>query len=169
MVFAERIKTFRVFQGKDDMEDRMNREQQKEKIRRQRKKRIMELMYLGCHQALISRILGVSKPTVGKLQVEMGVPARFPVSQTPVSHTTRPYRKKSLAKKLVDEATQRFFGGQLPQDTDQLAKVMTNFPATVPDKLKNKMSAEQWEQYRTHLANDIVAEIHAREARQFVN
>jgi hypothetical protein len=146
----------------------MNRKQQKEKIRRQRKKRIMELMGLGCHQALIARILGVSKPTVGKLQVEMGLPPRFPVSDTPVSHTTRPYRKKSLAKKLVDEAVQRFFGGHLPEDTNQLAKIMTNFPESVPDKLKGKMNEAEWEQYRAHITTGIQAEIHAREAR-YVN
>jgi hypothetical protein len=142
----------------------MKREQQKEKIRRQRKKRIMELMCLGCHQALIARILAVSKPTVGKLQVEMGVPPRFPVS-----HTTRPHRKNSLATQLVNEAVERFFGGQLPQDTKQLAKVMTNFPESVPAQLKNKMSAEEWEQYRAHITNGIQVAIRAREAGQYVN
>jgi hypothetical protein len=142
----------------------MKREQQKEKIRRQRKKRIMELMALGCHQALIARILGVSKPTVGKLQVEMGVPPRFPVSRI-----ARPHRTNTFAKKLVDEAIERFFGGQLPADTDALVKVMTDFPESVPAQLQHKMNAEQWEQFRTHITTGIQAAIRAREARQYVN
>src|ERR1700719_457435 len=122
----------------------MKREQQrKEKIRRQRKKRIMELMYLGCHQALISRILGVSKPTVGKLQVVMGVPPRCAVSRI-----TRPHRKNTFATELVDEAVERFFGGQLPTDTDALVRAMTALPRALPDALKAKMDEEQWQAYR---------------------
>jgi hypothetical protein len=143
----------------------MKREQQrKEKIRRQRKKRIMELMALGCHQALIARIMGVSKPTVGKLQVEMGVPSRFPVSRI-----ARPHRKNAFATELVDEAAERFFSGQLPQDTAQLAKVMTNFPESVPAELKNKMTDEQWGQYKAHLTDGIIGAIRERENRRHVN
>jgi hypothetical protein len=165
MASAERIKTSQVFQDKDDMEGRMNREQQKEKIRRQRKQRIQELMGLGCCQAVISRIMNLSKTAIKNLQREMGLPPRLPV----IKHSPRPYRKHSLAEKRVDEVVQRFFGGQLPQDTDQLAKVMTNFPESVPDKLKAKMNQAEWEQYRAHITTNIQAEIHARENRSYVN
>ena len=142
----------------------MKREQQKEKARRQTKERIRELMGLGCCQAVISRIMNLSKPTIKNLQREMGLPPRFPIVRS-----KRTYRKKSLAKKLVDEAVERFFGGQLPADTDALIKVMTDFPESVPAQLQHKMNAEQWEQYRAHLTSGILAAIRARENRIHVN
>jgi hypothetical protein len=134
----------------------------KKLTRKQRRQKVKQFTLMGLHQSLISRILDVSTPTVRTDQRALGLPPR-------IQHGTRPYRKNAFAKKLVAEAVQRFFGGQLPQDTNQLAKIMTNFPETVPDKLKNKMTDEQWGAYRTHLTDNIVAAIRAREARQYVN
>jgi hypothetical protein len=145
----------------------MKREQRKEKIRRLQREKVLELMTQhNCHQAQIARIMNLTKPTVRKLQLELGLPPRFPIVR---STPTRPYRTNLLAKKLVDEAVERFFGGQLPQDTNQLAKIMTNFPESVPDKLKGKMNEEQWQQYRAHVATGIEAAIRARENRVHVN
>jgi len=145
----------------------MKREQRKEKIRRLQREEVLELMTQhNCHQAQIARIMNLTKPTVRKLQLELGLPPRFPIVR---STPTRRYRKNTFAKKLVDEAVERFFKGQLPADTDALVKVMTDFPESVPAQLQHKMNAEQWQEYRTHLATGIQAAIRAREARQYVN
>ena len=142
-------------------------QQRKEKIRRLQREKVLELMTQhNCHQAQIARIMNLTKPTVRKLQLELGLPPRFPIVR---STPKRPYRKNTFAKKLVDEAVQRFFGGQLPQDTSQLAKIMTNFPVTRPDELATKMSTEQWEQYRAHITDNILTAIRERENRRHVN
>jgi hypothetical protein len=142
----------------------MKREQRKEKVRRQRKEKILELMGLGCHQALVSRIMNLSKPTIKQLQREMGLPPRLPISRS-----KQPYGQNKAAAELVDAALQTFWGGQLPADTDALVKVMTALPQALPDALKTKMNEEQWQAYRSHATRGIVAAIRARQNRQYMN
>jgi hypothetical protein len=131
--------------------------------RRQRRQKVKRLTLQGLHQALISRVLGVSAPTVGHDQRALGLPPRIRFE-----HSTHPYKHRhTFATTLANELAQ-VFGDKLPS-ADQLGKVLTALPKSVPDQLKPRWTDEQWEQYRNHLANGIVAAIRARENRVHVN
>jgi hypothetical protein len=132
--------------------------------RRQRRQKVKRLTLQGLHQALISRILGVSAPTVGGDQKALGLPPRIRIERS-----TRPYAGAyTFAASLVDEVAQVFFGGELPRDTTQLEKIMTALPETVPDRLKEKMNPEAWRLYRAYFASNMLQAIRV-ESHKTVN
>lgn len=123
--------------------------------RRQRRQKVKRLTLQGLHQALIARVLNVSAPTVGNDQRALGLPARIRIE-----YGARPYKNRhTFAASLVDEVAQAFFGGHLPSDTSQLEKIMTALPETVPDRLSQKMTLEEWRQYRAYFASNMLQAI----------